>query len=509
MGTQVAGIFADGMILQRDQINQIWGTETAKDHVTVTLDGKVYSVGVVGQRFRVTLDPHEAAGGLILRVEGSEIVEIRDVAFGEVFLLAGQSNMELPVCRVLDESASEISAANDPLIRQYRLTPQYVFGDDMEADLPSARWTGAIPGEIDEMSAAGYFFAVKMREHLKVPIGLILNAQGGASIEAWMPEASLGDFCDCEKELAAFRAPGSLETFLAEREKRIAVWYAGIEGEGRAKMAEEIPETAKEILLPQVFEGPDGDPFSGSMWFYKEFMLEEVPAGEGLLYAGELIDSDVTYINGVKVGETGYRYPPRKYFFDAAILRKGKNLIAIRLVTENDFGGFIPEHPYYLEVGARRIELSGTWLYAMEKRAATRGVEGFLSQKLPSGLFRASILPLVGLRFRGALWYQGESNAGEPERYDEKFAIMVAKWREALGFAIPIVAVELADYLDPQAGAGEGWTSIQEQQRRAPETITACGVVSAKDLGAPYELHPQRKKELGERLATECLRLLS
>jgi len=509
MGMHVAGIFGDGMVLQRDQINQIWGIEPKKDHVTVTLDGKGYSAEVREKRFRVSIDPHEVATGLVLRVEGSDSIEIRDVAFGDVFLLAGQSNMELPVCRVLDESADEIVRANDPLIRQYRLTPQYVFGDAMEADLPSSRWTGAIPGEIDEMSAAGYFFAVKMREKLNVPIGLILNAQGGASIEAWMPEDSLGEFCDCEKELAAFRAPGSLEAFLEERETRIAVWYAGIEAEGRAIMAGEIPEAAKEILLPQVFEGPDGEPFSGSAWFYKEITLEEEPSGEALLYAGELIDSDVTYINGVQVGETGYRYPPRKYFFDASILRKGKNLIAIRLVTENDFGGFIPEHPYYLSVGGQRIEISGTWFFAYEKRAATRGVEGFLAQKLPSGLFRASILPLLGLRFRGALWYQGESNAGAPERYEEKFAIMVSKWRSALGFEIPIVVVELADYLDPQAGAGEGWASIQEQQLRAPETVSSCGVVSAKDLGAPYELHPQRKKELGERLAAESLRLLS
>jgi sialate O-acetylesterase len=63
---------------------------------------------------------------------------------------------------------------------------------------------------------------------------------------------------------------------------------------------------------------------------------------------GELIDADKTYINGVKVGETGYRYPPRKYKVSAGLLREGINLIAVRLIIMSGAGGFVPEHPYYL-----------------------------------------------------------------------------------------------------------------------------------------------------------------
>jgi sialate O-acetylesterase len=135
-------------------------------------------------------------------------------------------------------------------------------------------------------------------------------------------------------------------------------------------------------------------------------------------------------------------------------------------------------------------------------------VEGFLAQKLPSALFRSTLIPLKGFSMKGILWYQGESNTGEPERYEEKFAAMIQAWRERLGAELPVICVELADYVDPINGLDKGWSAIQQMQRRAPEMTSRCAVVSAKDLGAPFELHPQYKSELGKRLAEEALALI-
>lgn len=505
--TTLAGIFGDGMVLQRDCVNRIWGEDPSADHVILEFDGQRMEVKVENGEFSFLFPPHGTAVDLELTVRGSATVTCHDVCFGDVFLLSGQSNMELPVSRVLDESKKEIDRAHDDLLRQYRLTPNYNFTRDQVSHLPAAAWTRAIPNEIMEMSAAGYFFAERIRREKNVPVGLILNAQGGSSVEAWMSGEDLETFGDFSKEIEPFLVPGSLDVYLRDRESRIDEWYRSVHSDDSESFAAGIPDETQSMLLPALFSKLDGEPYSGSIWFYRRVVLEKAPEGEAFLYVGELIDSDQTYVNGHKVGETAYRYPPRKYYFDASILHEGENLIAVRLVIENGFGGFIPEHPYFLEVDGMRFELSGEWSWIKEKEASYPAVEGFLAQKIPTGLYHAAICPLAGLGIKGALWYQGESNAGDPALYKEKFAAMVSRWRKTLSLELPIVVTVMADYVDPQNGDDEGWRSIQEQQTRAPELTTKCSVASAKDLGAMYELHPQKKKELGERLADQAIKL--
>jgi sialate O-acetylesterase len=504
----LAGIFSDGMVLQRDAVNKILGTDSLADEVVILFDGNKIICKTSAGRFSVELPARGAGTGFSIVVKGSETIEIKDVSFGDVFMLSGQSNMELPVGRVLDVSGDEVAAADYPDICQYRLTPEFVFGENEYSSLPASKWTKAVKGEIMEMSAAGFFFAKRIREEIGVPIGLILNAQGGASIEAWMPMSELDAFGNFSKEIEPFLEKGSLTDFLTEREKRIYKWYESVDAGVGAIYSKEVPEGAKIITLPAMFNSEEKDGFSGSIWFYKEVFLESDPGVNGFLYAGELIDSDKTYINGVQVGETAYRYPPRKYCFDASLLHAGKNLIAIRLVIENHFGGFIPEHPYYLEASNKHIELTGDWFYVIEKEAEYDIEESFMAQKLPSGLFRASILPLFGLSMKGILWYQGETNSGAPDRYDEKFSAMISCWREHLAQDLPVVCVEMADYHDPVTGTSDGWSEIQKMQRGAPDSTTLCEVVSAKDLGAPFELHPQYKSQLGGRLAEKVLDFL-
>jgi len=504
----LAGIFSDGMVLQRNAENRIWGTDSLANEVTIILNEYLCTAKVESGKFSAQLPERDAGTGFSIILEGSERVEINDVSFGDVFMLSGQSNMELPVGRVLDVSEDEVSIANYPDICQYRLTPDFVFGENEESILPASKWTKAVPGEIMEMSAAGFFFAKKIQEETGVPIGLILNAQGGASIEAWMPMTILSKFEDYSGQIEPFLGKGALARFLTERENRNSKWYASIDAGVREMSSKEIPDGVKRINIPTMFSGEAPGGFSGSIWFYKEVFLERNPGESAFLYIGELIDSDMTYVNGIPVGETAYRYPPRKYNFDASLLHIGRNLIAVRLVIEKGCGGFIPEHPYYLETGSEHIELSGEWSYIIEKSAEQDSEESFMAQKLPSGLFRASILPLQGLSMKGVLWYQGETNSGAPERYDEKFSAMISCWRQYLSKDLPVICVEMADYDDPITGTSDGWTEIQKMQRRAPEMTELCEVVSAKDLGAPYELHPQYKSQLGTRLAEKALDFL-
>ena len=81
------------------------------------------------------------------------------------------------------------------------------------------------------------------------------------------------------------------------------------------------------------------------------------------------------------------------------------------------------------------------------------------------------------------------------------FKRMVDLWRKTFDQDFPIVAVEMPDYINPATGDDPNWHIIQQMQLDAPKMVTKCGVVHARDLGQPYELHPQLKSELGRRMA--------
>ena len=499
---ELAPIFGNGMILQRERPVSIWGKDDRAGSVSVLFEGKTYTEPVTGGKFLITLPAHPVAKDLSLQVRGSETIELTDVCFGDVFYLAGQSNMELPVSRTLDVSKEEVDASDYPYIRQYRVTPQYNMAEDEIADLAKNPWTAAVPGRIGEMSAAGFYFARRIYDEKQIPIGLVLGAQGGSTIESWMPEELLSKFGDYKEKMAPFMGKDALNEYLKLRDSSIASWRNALSSEDDEKMNKEIPEDATDFSVPGMLLQEDGTGFTGIVWFYKEFTMEDVPSSDAFLYLGDLIDADQTFINGTLVGRTEYRYPPRKYPFDGSILRKGRNLIAVRLIIETGDGGFVAEHPYYVRSGDEKIELSGTWKMAFGKEAASAVPAFLMGQEVPTSLYKTSVRPLKDYSFRGLLWYQGEANSSDPERYSEKFSAMIRNWRDLFWQKLPLICVEMADYTDPVTGkTPPGWDLIQSQQKEAEKTVPDCAVVSAKDLSTPLELHPQRKSELGARLA--------
>ncbi|NLT11717.1 MAG: hypothetical protein GXY06_04815 [Clostridiaceae bacterium] len=499
--TRLDGIFSSGMVLQRDVENIISGYEAIREKVSIRIENEEIVASVDDGRFSATIPAHAAACGLTIEIQGSSRILLEDVCFGDVFMLSGQSNMELPAERVLDNSEEVISQINLPQIRQFRMVPQYEFDRSKACELAKAPWTKAIPGEIMQMSAAGLFFAREIHAEKGVPIGLILNAQGGSSVEAWMPMTLLDRWGDYSSEPRRFAPPGALNKFIEDREEAIRTWYRRNETEGNDALAKAIPIGAENIEIPTMYPKEEGKTFSGSVWFYKEIEIDDEPSGPAMLYVGELIDSDRTYINGIKVGETAYRYPPRRYPLDSSILRKGKNLVAVRLVIEGGRGSFIFDHPYYLSYGNHKMDLTGIWSHYVEKETAPCDVPGFLSQQIPTGLFHACIETLRDVKVKGVLWYQGESNTGNANHYAEMFTSMMRVWRETMGQRLPIITTVLADYADPLNGVSSDWGEIQRIQRDIPSIVQDCAVVSAQDLGAPYELHPQDKETLGRRYA--------
>jgi sialate O-acetylesterase len=116
----------------------------------------------------------------------------------------------------------------------------------------------------------------------------------------------------------------------------------------------------------------------------------------------------------------------------------------------------------------------------------------------PSGLYNAMIAPLIPYTIRGAIWYQGESNAGRAYQYRELFSSMIQDWRQQWGLrAFPFYFVQLANF---NAGKAPTWPELREAQNmalRLPHTGTAITI----DIGNRDDIHPKNKQEVGRRLA--------
>ena len=116
----------------------------------------------------------------------------------------------------------------------------------------------------------------------------------------------------------------------------------------------------------------------------------------------------------------------------------------------------------------------------------------------PSGLFNAMIHPLIPFGIRGAIWYQGESNAGRPQSYHELSQLMIADWRERWGQGdFPFLLVQLAAW-KPEATS---WPALREAQHQTVLTEPNVAMAVATDIGHISDIHPRNKQEVGRRLS--------
>lgn len=496
--TRLLGIYSNGMVLQRNKEIIIEGFESSKSEVTVTLADISVTAEVTDGAFKAVFPPMEVLFDTELKVEGTEVISVKDVCIGDVFMLAGQSNMELPVIRTWDLNEAEIEAEDYPYVRQYRLTPDLEIplkGESPICTLPENEWVKAAGRDKYEISAIGFYAAKRIFEAKNIPVGLILTAQGGANIESFMCEEDLFVTGTKDEDIDPFRGKGVLKAYVDEGGQKYIDWRENTVDKDFSLEAALVDGV--NIKMPCII----ADDFCGSVWFVKEFDLDKKPEGECLLRLGDLIDADVTYVNGVEVGRTEYQYPPRKYRFDASLLKEGKNTVGVRLMIESGAGGFVPGHPYRLETSNGNIDMTGDWKMAIEKMTG-KMQPNKMAQNIPSSLYYASVLTLRNISISQIWWCQGESNADFPEGYDKKMILMFKKMREFFG-EVPVVLVRIADYINPlrDTRIPEGWRQIQKLQDEAPSYISNLKVVASPCPDPIYELHPQNKSGIGADVA--------
>ena len=271
-------VIGDGMVIQRDRAVPIWGKADAGEVVTVDFRGrsKKTTAGKDG-RWRVNLDPMPAGASPIpMIIAGKNRIELKSIVVGEVWLVAGQSNMQ----RLLSETANgdaAIAAAEHPLIRLFNVSRQVAFKRQTG---PLATWQVCSPQTIREFSAAGYYFGVALQKELNVPIGLINSSYGGSQAEAWTPVEYLlasADLRQCVERTKIWdeERPG----VKADYDEKMKQWRAAVDksrADGtRAPAQPAVPDALRDYrIAASIYHGMVAPliPFAirGALWYQGE-----------------------------------------------------------------------------------------------------------------------------------------------------------------------------------------------------------------------------------------------
>lgn len=345
---RLPGIFSTNMVLQRNQSIPIWGWASPNEKITISLNQQtVKTKADKTGKWKVALKQEAAGGPYTLTVKGTNEIKVENVLVGEVWLCSGQSNMEMHVEHSSDKRyVPDMRAANNPMIRHIKI--QNTVSDTPRADIAGGEWKlGNDSNTVREFTSVGYFFALKLYEELKVPIGLINSTWGGTVVETWTSREALD---------AADDFKGSVKTTFA------AVKSASQNGE---------------------------------VW-------------------------------------------PNNY---------------------------------------------------------------------PSLLFNGMINPIIPYAIKGALWYQGESNASRAHQYQKAFPLMISDWRARWKQGdFPFYFVQLASWEATHGNSTNGstWAELREAQT-ATLSLPNTGMAVTLDIGDTKDIHPANKKDVGLRLAAIAL----
>ena len=502
-------LIRDSMILQRDAKVKMWGWASGGERVTIGFAGKKYraTTGADG-RWLITLAPLKAGCPYTMSIDATNHITLKYILIGDVWVCSGQSNMVHQMELHSVRYAEDIAKANYPQIRHFWV-PNTANLQVAQGDLPGGSWKWANPKDVGEFSAVAYFFARKLYEKYHVPIGLINASWGGVPIEALMSEDALKQFPNILSTIEKNKDTAYINSLnrraftgnrtVRQEDKGLAAsipWYS----------PSYVPKSWRTINIPGYWEDQGIKDLDGTVWYRKEI---DVPASMTTILAkvflGRIVDADVLYINGKQAGSTTYMYPQRRYYLPVGTLKPGKNLFVIRVTNNFGKGGFVPDKPYQLIAGNDTIDLKGYWQYKVGLVNIPQrgfGGGGIAAQNQPTALYNSMIAPLLNYTIKGFVWYQGESNTGKPDEYAKLQPAMIADWRNKWGQPnAPFLYVQLPGYMEMNYLPTESqWAAFREAQLKSlsvPNTAMAIAI----DLGEWNDIHPDRKKEVGERLA--------
>ncbi|MEI8282564.1 MAG: sialate O-acetylesterase, partial [Armatimonadota bacterium] len=447
----------------------------------------------------------------------SGTAQIHDVYVGEVWVCSGQSNMEFTQRSAYDRDQAK--GETDPHVRMFTVTKK--ISNTKMQDVTGS-WETASPDTIDNFSAVGYAFARKLYRDLKVPIGMIHTSWGGTPAEAWTSIDMMSkDVMTVNMATSAMAALKGADQGMPEYIAAMKKWqvnafpdfFGSISGPDPSQISFD-DSSWKGIPMPYAF--PEN--FDGTIWFRKQVTLTaEQAAKGGTLSLGPIDDMDITYVNGQEVGRTdmtvpGFYAAPRNYVIPAGILKAGQNIIAVKAYDGQGPGGFS------LAANAMRlgdVPIGEGWRTGM-MLAKQPPVPGTGNQpqepastnnpNFPESLYNGMLYPLAPYAIRGALWYQGESNASRAVQYRYLLSDMIKDWRKIFRQGdFPFYIVQLANFMKADENQFDSaWAELRDAQDIVGQEKN-CGIATIIDIGDAADIHPRNKRDVGERLARIAL----
>ena len=510
---KLSPIFSNNMVLQQGMEIPVWGWASPGEKVTVTIEkGKATAKANKEGKWTLKLPSMNYGGPFTMTIKGKNLQTLDNILIGEVWVCSGQSNMEFGMLGVKNSEA-EISAANFPDIRLF--TVKRRISGTQQDQLEEGEWSKCSPTTIPRFSAVAYFFGRELNQKLKVPIGLINTSWGGTVAETWTSEQMIGQNPDFANQLAQLKKVNlddyarSIEKEVRDRVGETSTVDLGMKGDQPLWADPEFNDSAwKTMELPGYIESNGLQGVDGIIWFRKEIVLTEAEAGrKNTLYLAKVNDSDNTFINGKLVGSTKLQAEKsRIYEIPAGVLKPGKNNLTVQMEDVGGMGGIYGNPAtLYLQNGERSISLVGSWKY---KVGLVKFNTVLSPNSYPTLLYNGMIHALVPYGIRGAIWYQGEGNAGRAKQYQRVFPDLIKDWRNHWNQGeFPFFFVQLANFMKADSLPKESdWAELREAQSMTL-SLPNTGMAVATDVGEALDIHPKDKQTVGKRLALSALKV--
>lgn len=372
---EMPSIFSDNMVLQQKARVAIWGTATGKK-VTVSASWtrkKAVAVPSADGKWFVRLETPSAGGPYEICVSDGEKKTFRNVLIGEVWFCSGQSNMEMPL---RGWPGQPVEHATECIMGARPEIPIRII-DFRSKKTGLEAWQENKPEVVYEASATAYFFACRLYEMLRVPVGIITACKGGSPIESWMNREILEAEFPTEINEADDDPPAAYyESMLAPIMPytfKGMLWYQGEDNRHRFRQYPALQARFVQMIREE-FQNPDAPFYFVQIAPYKYSNPDSFTAG----YFYEAQQKSLALIprSGmvptVDLGDVNFIHPPRK-------MEVGRRLAMLALVNDYGFKGVNPVPPCYkgvvFEDGKARVSVE------------LPGKVGLIPAKVPVGGF--------------------------------------------------------------------------------------------------------------------------
>lgn len=518
-------VFSDNMVLQQQAQVPLWGQADKGKTVKVipSWDAKTYTaVADAAGNWKIEVPTPGAGGPYDIRISDGKEIRLSNVMIGEVWICSGQSNMEMPVkgWGKVQNFQQEVDNANHPDIRLYQVkkTVSPILLSTGESTMGG--WQNCSPQTVEDFSAVAYFFARELNRKLNVPVGVIDVTWGGTPAESWTSAEALKQMSEFDDKVSlTLKARENMDEAMALYYRMMDGWEAevrkkdaGYAGEHPQWAAIDFDDSAwGKMQLPGFIEDQVSPKFEGIIWLRREIELSDEWLKRDLtLELNQIDDDDITFFNGEKVGRTYGIGTVRHYTVPRSLLKKGKNVLTIRLGDTGGNSGISGDPAkLYISNGKKKLSLAGEWkqkISLMNMREVPRQPLSFQTcQYYPTVLFNGMLHPLIPFGMKGVIWYQGEANADRAYQYRDLFPLMIRDWRSQWKKDFPFYFVQLANYMQRSDKPGESaWAELREAQSKALN-VENTGMAVIIDIGEAGDIHPKNKQEVGRRLSLIAL----